>query len=89
MKQNWLDAFVVRLANGKNQQMEYKLWAVMQHEGNQYLIMRAEKNPLLMEDIMLLQLDTNEKNSTYTVVNDLTPFAQVLHNTLGVNTSRH
>lgn len=89
MKQNWQDSFVVRLANGKNQQMEYRLWAIMQHEGKQYLIMRAEDNPLLMEDIMLLQLDADEKNGTYTVVGDLEPFAKVLHHTLGVNTSLH
>ena len=46
-------------------------------------------NPLLMEDIMLLQLDVNDKNETYTVVSDLAPFAKILHNTLGVNTSVH
>ena len=84
MKHNWQDSFVVRLANGKNQRMEYRLWAIMQHDGKQYLIMRAEDNPLLMEDIMLLQLDVNDKNETY-----LAPFAKILHNTLGVNTSVH
>ena len=89
MKHNWQDSFVVRLANGKNQQMEYRLWAIMQHDGKQYLIMRAEDNPLLMEDIMLLQLDAKDKNETYTVISDLAPFAKILHNTLGVNTSIH
>ncbi len=89
MKHFLQDSFVVKLCNGKNQQMEYRLWAIMQHNGNQYLVMRAEENPLLMEDVMVLQIKSDEKGSTFTVMEDLTPFAEVLHSTLGVNMSVH
>lgn len=83
------NTFLVKLFNGRNQSMEYKLWAIMQHDGKQYLVMKAEQNPLLAEDLMLLAVEQDESGSVYTVVKDLAPFAQALEHTLGVNTSIH
>ncbi len=64
--------------------MDYNLWAFMSFEGEQYLVMRAEENKLLADDLIVLHVGEGEQGHVLNVVDDWSPFKDALYQSLGI-----
>ena len=65
--------------------IEYLPYAFMVHEGEGYLILRAEDNPGMADEIIVLHTLRDGGNQPYELVEDTKIFADILLDNLGVD----
>lgn len=70
--------------------VDYSPAAVMMMDDEQYLIMRADKWPPLMEDeVLLLHIEHDGEHTRLTVVDDQGPFRHAIEDSLGLSNQIH
>ena len=69
--------------------VNYSPAAVMMVEDEQYLIMRADPEHLVEEEVLLLHVIRDEDGTRLRVVDDLEPFLHAIEDTLGLSGQIH
>ena len=71
------------LTDETGQKTDYMPTAIVMQDGEQYIVMRAERNMTLAQRVLLLHIDQNKDGNSLSVVEDLGPFEHLLTETLG------
>jgi hypothetical protein len=84
-----VNAMKATLTTSDGVKIEYMPAAILMVEDEQYLVMRAEVGHLIEEEVLLLRIEQDGEGMTLHVVEDRSPFANAIEDSLGESKRVH